>query len=704
MSELNERRAYGSVQEELVYAALSRAAATLAVRVERSEIDLDAILAEDPEEDLVSCFEVAGEQLGLAVKEAEFSDVRDIYELVSEGYPIVVVRSDTECRLLLRCLGKRLEVVRVKPRDVSSVSMSRREVQRLISEDQAVRVLVIKTELECDTISSSPVHELTRGQEKQLTPFMRFVGLLRMDLRDISLVVLFAMVAGILSLATPLAVESLVNVVSWGVYIQPLIILAIILLTCLGISAALSVLQTIVVEIIQRRQLVRIASDLAHRFPRANQAYLNSTYPRELANRVFDIMTIQKATAILLLDGVSIVLTTLLGLLLLAFYHPFLLGFDIVLVLSMTLITWALGRDGVRTAIKESKTKYAIAHWLQDVLDSPTAFRVNGGEMLAIDRASRLATEYVAARKNQFRVVLRQIVFAISLQVVASTVLLGLGGWLVIQRQLTLGQLVASELVVTVVVGAFSKAGKALEKYYDLMAGIDKVGQLLDIPVDIDEEVVLEHGATAQLKWDELVLRSGLNEARVPANTISAGNFACIVSPHSATLVMDAFAGLCDPESGVIDYGGYDVNRLSAGCHQGQVIAYASKPEIFHGSLADNIELGRSCVGRGRVRELLQSLDLWDDVVRLEGGLETQLTSDGFPLTESQRLRLVLARAVAARPRVLLIDGLLDQFPPAERDDLIQFLKAEDEQRITIVSTRLESVAEVCNQRIELGN
>ena len=151
-------------------------------------------------------------------------------------------------------------------------------------------------------------------------------------------------------------------------------------------------------------------------------------------------MTIQKATAILLMDGVSIVLTAFLGMLLLAFYHPFLLGFDLVLLLCMTVVTFLLGRGGVRTAIRESKTKYRIVHWLQDVLDSPGAFRANGGRAFSVDRANVLAADYVHARKQQFQVVLRQVIFAIGLQVVASTVLLGLGGYLVIQGQLTLGQ------------------------------------------------------------------------------------------------------------------------------------------------------------------------------------------------------------------------------------------------------------------------
>ncbi len=176
-------------------------------------------------------------------------------------------------------------------------------------------------------------------------------------------------------------------------------------------------------------------------------------------------MTIQKAAAVLLMDGLSIVLTTTIGLLLLAFYHPFLMGFAIVLVISMISITWVLGRGGVRTAIDESIVKYRIAHWMQDILAAPSAFKINGGENLAIERSNRLLTEYLEMRSYQFRVLIRQISFAIGLQVIASTALLGLGGYLVITRQLTLGQLVASELVVAVVVGAFAKLGKSLEKY-----------------------------------------------------------------------------------------------------------------------------------------------------------------------------------------------------------------------------------------------
>ena len=416
---------------------------------------------------------------GIFLDKADLHNVEDIFAYVGEGNPVVLFCGSRGTFVLERLSGRSIEATQISEHSLS-VLISRWKLRRILKRSKHRHTFISKKQLECDSLSSATVHGDV--QHHHSTPLRRFLALLNLDRRDINLVFLFALVAGILALATPLAVESLVNVVSWGTYMQPLVVLGGMLLVCLGIAAILRILQTVVVETIQCRQFARIVSDLAHRFPRANQKALEGQFPRELANRVFDIMTIQKATAVLLLDGVNILLTTALGMILLAFYHPFLLGFDIVLLISMVSLTWLLGRGGVRTAIAESVAKYQVAHWLQDVLASPAAFKVNGGEALAIHHADQLTARYLTARMNQFRVVLRQIAFAISLQVIALTAVLTLGGWLVIDGQLTLGQLVASELVVTTVVGAFSKAGKSLEKFYDLMAGIDKVGHLLDIP------------------------------------------------------------------------------------------------------------------------------------------------------------------------------------------------------------------------------
>jgi putative ABC transport system ATP-binding protein len=545
------------------------------------------------------------------------------------------------------------------------------------------------------------MHHGENDHHEHQPPLKRFLDMLRLDRRDIATVILFAAVGGALSLASPLAVESLVNVVSWGTYVQPLLVLALILLICLGLSGVMRILQTVLVEIIQRRQLVRIVGDLAHRFARANQQALQGQYPRELSNRLFDIMTIQKATAVLLLDGVSLVLTTALGMLLLAFYHPFLLGFDVILLFLMVSITWWLGRGGVRTSIEESRAKYRIVHWLQDVFASPTAFKLNGGEALAIDRANRLVSDYLVSRKAQFQVVIRQVAFAIGLQVIASTVLLGLGGWLVIQQQLTLGQLVASELVVTIVVGAFAKAGKSLEKYYDLMAGMDKVGHLLDVSVDPRRERYQWSESRGEVSWEDLEIEGIASTVHVPAVRLQSGSRVAILGEDRSakSLLLRVLAGLTRPSKGIAEVAGVDARDagLTAG---GRIVGYAGPIEIFHAPLVENVSLGRNGVGISRVQETLRAVGLWNDVLALPQGTATMLQTGGYPLTPSQASLLVIARAMAARPSVLLIDGLLDDLLPGELDLMWPAIAGPDCPWTLLVVTGKDQISERCDDRV----
>jgi putative ABC transport system ATP-binding protein len=535
------------------------------------------------------------------------------------------------------------------------------------------------------------------------SPVERFISLLQLDRGDIARVTIFALVAGILNLAIPLAVESLINVVSWGTTFQPLIVLALMLLTCLGFAGMLNVLQNVLVELIQRRQFVRIVSDLAHRFPRAKQESLQSEYPRELANRVFDIMTIQKASAILLLDGISILLTTILGLLLLAFYHPFLLGLDVVLVLAMTGFTWILGYGGVRTAIDESITKYKVIHWLQDVIASPAAFKTGGGEDYAIRRANDLTIGYIVARRYQFRVVLRQVVFAIVLQAIASSAVLGLGGWLVINGELTLGQLVATELVITVVVGAFAKLGKSLEKFYDLMGGIDKVGHLLDLETEVRQSVANWPAGPAGVQWDDLEFRGIASNSNVAASTIQAGDRVAIVGDDvtGREVLARTLAGLSRPTYGHVEVAGMDA-FMAANGGNGKWIGYAGENDLFHGSLLDNVQLGRDEIDASCVQDALTRVQLSDILLKLPQGLDTPLQTAGYPLTRIQSRQLVLARAIVSKPSLLIIDGLLDELSTTDRLALWQALTGSEHSWTIVVNTNREDVAKLCNSQISV--
>ncbi len=326
-------------------------------------------------------------------------------------------------------------------------------------------------------------------------PFRRLLGLLRPELGELWLVLLFAVGVGALTLATPVVAMAVVNTVAFGTLVQQLVVLCAALFVALALAAGLTLLQGVVVEFIQRRVFVRVSADLAYRLPRVDLRAFDRQNGPELVNRFFDVLTVQKAAATLLLDGVTIALQVLIGLVLLGFYHQYLLGFDLVLIGALVLLFTVLGRGAVRSAVRESIAKYAVAGWMEEVARHPVAFKTAGGPELALRRADALTREYLSARSAHFRVLMRQLGFALALQVVANVALLALGGVLVGRGQLTLGELVAAEIVVTLVVATFAKLGKQLEAYYDLLAAVDKLGHLLDLPLERDGEERYPAGA-----------------------------------------------------------------------------------------------------------------------------------------------------------------------------------------------------------------
>ena len=325
-----------------------------------------------------------------------------------------------------------------------------------------------------------PASPWASREGRTLRPIERVRGLLQSERSDVVVVVVYAVLVGVLSLATPLAIQVLINQLAFGVLLQPILFLGLALLVCLTLAAALMVAKRHVVEVIQRRVFVRAVSDLTARFTRVRIDSLDGIYAPELANRFFDVLTLQKATSALLLDGVSAVLQALVGFSLLALYHPMLLLFDVFAVLLLGLALLPTGWGAERTAIRESKAKYAVAGWLEEIARHPLVFKLGGGQ-LGEHRADRLTRSYLASRKAHFDVFLRQYTGMQVANVVLPVVLMVSCGWLVLEGQLTLGQLVAAEFIMATAITGVSKFTEKLETVYDLLAGIDKLGALLDL-------------------------------------------------------------------------------------------------------------------------------------------------------------------------------------------------------------------------------
>jgi ABC-type bacteriocin/lantibiotic exporter with double-glycine peptidase domain len=390
----------------------------------------------------------------------------------------------------------------------------------------------------------------------------------------------------------------------------------------------------------------------------------------------------------------------------LAFYHPFLLGFNVILLALILLIVFGLGRGAVRTAIRESKAKYKIAAWLEELARHPTAFKLHGGSRFALERADQLAVDWLEMRRAHFYILIRQILSALGLQAIAATALLGLGGWLVILGELTLGQLVAAELIVMVIVSSFAKLGKHLEGFYDLLAAVDKLGQLFDLDVEAHDKLFhLREGEPAALSVRGVSYyyekTAGISDCHLE---LSPGESVALTGPAGSgkSTLFDLICGLRSPASGHLELDGIDLRELRPDSLRDH-LAVARGIEIFHGTIGENVHLNRTNVRASDVRDALDAVGMLDEVLRLPDGLNTVVQTNGVPLTQSQTVRLMLARAIADRPRLLLIDGTLDGLSDESLQPLLAKLTAPNTGWTMLVATGRRAIAEACDRVAHLG-
>ncbi len=537
------------------------------------------------------------------------------------------------------------------------------------------------------------------------SPARRLWEILRTERTDLAVLSVYAAFVGALSLTIPVATQALVNTVAFGTMLQPILVLSGVLFVALGFWAVINSIEVWVVEILQRRLFVRVVADLVHRLPRVTHA-VGRELP-ELVNRFFDVLTVQKSLSTLLLDGLSLALTTAIGMTLLAIYHPIFLGFDLALFAAMAFVLFALGRGAEATSIEESKAKYAIAAWLDEIARHPLAFKADGGPPLAAERADLLAHRYLEARGRHFRVVLRQVASFYGLYALASALLFAIGGWMVLERQLTLGQLVAAELIVSTILGGFSKLGKQLEAFYDLLAAMDKLGHLTDLPLEREGgETPARPPIPARLNVRGVTLarREGLPPIPPLDLDIAPGARVAITGPPGSgkTELIRSLYGATPPLAGAVALDGVDLRDLRLTALR-RDLALIGGVELIEGSVLDNITFGRREVTPTHARVALARVGLQEIVRDLPHGLKTPIATDGAPLSHGQAVRLMLARALATRPRAVLLDGALD---PLTNDDLqpaIEALFTDDRDITVVLVTHRESLLHDADQRVSLA-
>ncbi|MEM1244338.1 MAG: ABC transporter ATP-binding protein [Pseudomonadota bacterium] len=525
-------------------------------------------------------------------------------------------------------------------------------------------------------------------------------------------VFIYAMSIALLSLVVPIAAQSLVNVVSFGTVYQPVVILTIIVFVVLTIMAGMRVAQAIVVETIQQRLFTEIGLKLANLLPKISIANFDKHRVSELVNRFFEVQTIQKALAVLLVTGIEICLLTLFSMLLIAFYHPLLLAFDILLIFALALALWLPWKKALKYAIAECEAKHTFAAWLEEIVHNIFLFKMQSHADYALDVADEKIADYLIARKKHFASILKHIFGVNIIYVLANAALLGIGGYLVIREQLSLGELVASELIVNALLYGFVRFSFYLEDLYDLLASCYKLASLTHIPCETTQEVVPKkylansiHQLTGAPKIEVTGIKFATEKNQQVFDDLSfavpAGKSLAILGNKGTgkSLIVDLVLGFRQAQAGVIKVNELPIQQYNL-LYLRQHAALVRRIELFSASILENLLLQRTDISLDMIHGLLRQFNVANTIEALPEGLDTFISGSQMTMSSIELKKLMFIRAILTQPKLFIIDGALDNLPEVDLQLFLPYLK--DHPSTLIITTRRQAIANYFDQHIIL--
>ena len=539
-----------------------------------------------------------------------------------------------------------------------------------------------------------PAAPASTREGKKATHLGRLFQLLAVEKKEIGYIYIYAAIAGIISLSLPLGIQSIIGFVSGGQMSTSIVVLiAVIVLGMLAVGGLL-LMQVWLVENLQQRLFSRLSFDFAHRVPLLQLENLQAEQPVELMNRFFETLTLQKGIAKILLEFNAAILQIVFGLLLLSLYHSSFIFFGIFLAATLALIIYFTSAKGIDTSLKESKYKYQLVSWLESMARALYTFKLAGYSNLSMQKTDYITSNYILARRQHFSVLMTQYMSFIFFKALITAGLLILGCILVLQRQINIGQFVASEIIIILIMNSIEKIILKLDVVYDVLTGLKKITAVTELPLEETQGLKInEASAGAGLAVQAAGLSyKGPSEAQISLKNIDfkidAAEKICLTGFSDAgkfTLVQ-VLLGMAPSYQGRLAFNNLSFRDLDIVSLRSQMAAVIASDQIFEGTLLQNITCGEPGITTDEVVNALEITQLSAYVQNLTKGLHTALTGTEWQLPRSIVAKIMLARCLVRKPKLIILDNDLLAIKRSEKIKMFRAIHQQLKCTMIIIS------------------
>ncbi len=541
-----------------------------------------------------------------------------------------------------------------------------------------------------------------------LTAWQRLLGLLRLDKRDILQVFYYAIFAGIVNLSLPLGIQAIINLIQGAQLSTSWVVLVVLVTLGVAFAGVLQLMQIRIIENVQQKIFTRSSFEFAYRFPKIRMSELRNYYPPELANRFFDTLNVQKGLSKIMIDFPAALLQIIFGLLLLSFYHPFFIIYGLLLLLLIYVVFKYTAQKGLDTSLSESQSKYKVAHWLQEVARSIISFKLSGKTSHALDKNDLLVSEYLEAREGHFRILVLQFIQMIGFKVLVTAGLLLIGGLLVLNQEMNIGQFVAAEIIILLVINSVEKLILGLETFYDLLTSLEKLGQVVDKKLELQEgERPFHENEGFHIELNEVSYHVPDRDKKIIDKVSLNITPTCTIlltgdSGAGKSTLLRLIAGILEPDHGGIFVNNASLKGMNLNYYRAHIGQSLPEESPFEGTIVNNITFADPTIPMDQVYWALEVVGLTEFVKEQPQGLQTVLYPEGKQIPYTISKKIVLARSIVTKPKLLILKDPLDQFEEEEAKRLIHFLSDKSNGWALLVVSKNMRWADSCSRVVTM--
>jgi ATP-binding cassette, subfamily B, bacterial len=531
--------------------------------------------------------------------------------------------------------------------------------------------------------------------------------LIMTDKRDVTSVYFFAIVGGLISLTLPLGIQTIISFVMAATLSTSIIILIAIVIFGVFLNGFVQIRQSQVIERIRQKLFTRYALEFSSKIPQINLQEMDNYYLPELVNRFFDIPALAKSIEKLLIDIPTSVIQILLGLILLSFYHPVFIAFGAFVLIALIIIISITSPKGFETNMISSDYKYKTAGWLQEVARGSKTFRYSKGSALHMKKSDELISEFLETRTSHFKILTTQYWSLIVFKILIVASMLIAGTWLLLNQQINVGQFIAADIVILLIINSVEKLIATMDNVYDSLTSIEKLSKIVDSKIEETGNLQFKNGEGCYIHFNDVAFKypDGSIALKNADFMIASNEVVCVKGASGAgrSTILRLLTGAYNGFTGSIL-----LNQIPIGNYNLQDLRRSTgimlnEQDIFRGSILENLTMGNSDISLNDITTLADKIGFTEFIINNKNGYDTILDPTGKRLNEHVKQNIKLMRALLGMPTLLLLESPLEHLNYKQQFDMMEYLRLESNATVIMISNN-KDIHELCDQVLDLEN